>query len=117
MMNPAKIGRRSTRLALLVTTMMFAGCDQAITSMSGEMIKQGMVETCGEDDQPCLQAVENQFGACQQKYQVQWNAYMNAPTEKEDELLDTYMNNMYDCIVDEKGEPYFFLPKDMTPPA
>lgn len=84
-----------------------AGCDRIFNFISDKAMKAQMIEICGEEDVGCIQAVESQFDQCAGQYEEDNQAYMEAPTSREDELLDIYLNNLYGCIVDDEGNPYF----------
>ena len=72
-------------------------------------LKISFKDSCGEEDIPCVAAVEGQFDSCRSKYEEDWNKYMNSSSSNEDELLEIYWEKMYGCIVDENGEPYFIF--------
>lgn len=93
-------------MAVLFATLL-AGCDNAVNYAGAQYLKMSLKEVCGEDDPECIAAVDTQFDTCQEKYKDDWAAYMEANPSKEDELLATYSTNMYGCIVDKDGNPYF----------
>lgn len=84
------------------------GCDQIFSKAGSEYLKVSLKNTCGESASECVAAVDEQFDSCHRKYEEDWNRYMNS-FDKEDALLKIYSENIYGCIVDEGGEPYFFF--------
>ena len=83
------------------------GCDQLFNKAGLMYFKATLTEVCGKEDAACIVAVEEQFDPCHKKYIKEWNAYMKAPSSKEDELLVVYSEDLYSCIVDAQGDPYF----------
>ena len=94
-------------LLAIFFTLILAGCDQLLNKAGAQYLKFSLKDACGEEDTACIAAVENQFDSCQEKYEKEWNVYMNSSTSNEDELLKNYSDKMYGCIVDEDGDPYF----------
>ena len=94
-------------LLAIFFTLILAGCDQLLNKAGAQYLKFSLKDACGEEDTACIAAVESQFDPCQEKYEKEWNAYMNSSTSTEDELLKIYSEKMYGCIVDEDGDPYF----------
>ena len=97
---------------LLLCLFLLTGCDQAANYAAAQYLKVSLKETCGQQDAACIAAVETQFDPCHLKYKQHWDAYMNAIGKKEDEYLATYSINMYACIVDKDGKPYFVYNPD-----
>ena len=95
-------------VALIAAFTSAVGCDDAsLQRLSGELISDGMIEICGEDDPPCISAVNHQFPGCESQFENEWKLYWEADSKDEDPLLNDYMAKIYDCIVDEDGLPYF----------
>jgi len=94
-------------LLVILFTLILAGCDQLLNKAGAQYLKLSLKDACGEEDAACISAVENQFDPCQEKYEKEWNTYINSSTSNEDELLKNYSEKMYGCIVDEDGDPYF----------
>ena len=86
---------------------MLSGCDNAINYAGAQYLKISLKEVCGEEDRECIAAVDKQFDPCHDKFKADWAAYMKASASKEDEYLVCYSENMYGCIVDKDGIPYF----------
>lgn len=100
---------RNVRLPalILVCLLGLVACNEAINRASAEFLKYSLRDVCGEDDPACIEAVNTQFDTCHEKYNKEWNAYMNSSFAEEDALLEDYSRKMYACIVDENGEPWF----------
>ncbi|MBU6950108.1 hypothetical protein [Hahella sp. HN01] len=99
--------------ATFLTTLLLTGCDSLIGLAGEKLQKTHLIDTCGEDDPACISAVEAQFDACHTKHKEHWNAFMKATNEKEEDLhLERYSQGLYDCIVDENGDPYFYYDPD-----
>lgn len=88
------------------------GCNKLVNKAGAEYLKFSLKGTCGEEDTACINAVETQFDSCHKKYEKDWENYMNSSISEEDQLLAVYSTNMYGCIVDEDGEPYFYFDPD-----
>ena len=84
-----------------------AGCDSLINQAGAEFLKLQLKDICGSEDTACIAAVDRQFGACHSKYEEGWERYMDSSASQEDKFLEVYSVNMYGCIVDENGDPYF----------
>ena len=87
--------------------MLLTSCDQIVNKVGSEYLKISLKDTCGKDHPACVAAVDEQFDSCHSKYEHDWNNYINSSLSKEDALLKIYSENMYGCIVDENGAPYF----------
>lgn len=97
----------SKTILLVMFVMAVAGCDKAMQKITGVYIKSSMTDLCGEEDEDCIVAVDEQYGSCETKYESEWSAYMNAGSSVEDDLLDEYMSKLYTCVVDKDGDTYF----------
>ena len=97
---------------LLFLAVPLAGCDQLADKIVKEYLKSELRDVCGEDDPECIASVDNQFDACQDRYEKEWGEYMNSVPSKEEGLMEVYSKKMYSCIVDDNGEPYFFYAAD-----
>ena len=62
---------------------------------------------CGEQETECIDAVTSQFDTCHQKNIKDWDFYLEASLKKQDRYLEVYSKNMYGCIVDTEGKPFF----------
>ncbi|ABC32112.1 hypothetical protein HCH_05447 [Hahella chejuensis KCTC 2396] len=98
--------------ATLLASLLLTGCDGLIDLAGEKFQKSYLIETCGEDDPACISAVEAQFDACHAKHKKHWDAYMAASEKEEDIQLERYSQGLYECIVDENGDPYFYYDPD-----
>ncbi|HEO65589.1 MAG TPA: hypothetical protein ENI73_06930 [Spirochaetes bacterium] len=93
---------------LIFLTTCFTGCDQLVNKIATTYLKSSLKDTCGEDDPACIAAVEKQFDTCHKRSEKEWDSYINSSSSNEDKLLEIYSEKMYSCIVNDKGEPYFY---------
>ncbi len=94
---------------IALSVLCLLGCDELISKAGTEYLKISLKDACGEDDNACISAVEEQFDSCHEIYENEWNEYMDSSLSEEDELLEKYSSNMYECIVDENGDAYFYF--------
>ncbi len=93
---------------LFLAQLALTGCEKVINKAAAEYLKLNLKDTCGEDDPECIAAVEDQFDPCHEQYEDDWSQYMEASDSESDERLEIYSENMYNCIVDKDGDPYFY---------
>ena len=94
-------------IPILLMALMLSGCSSLVATVS---VKYTLLDICGTEDEMCISIVEKQFEPCQKKYRNEWEKYMNASLFNDEESLDDYINKMISCIVDEDGNPYFYMP-------
>jgi hypothetical protein len=68
-----------------------------------ETLQHNLKELCGEEDKPCIAAVEAQTERCME--QSNWRQYMS--DEDNEEEYERFVTEFYSCIVDPQGQPYF----------
>ena len=68
------------------------------------MIKSQLIEICDEDKQ-CQDDVNDQYYPCLKN--TDFLKYMNSVKSKEDEYLQSTMNQLSACILDGDDQPYF----------
>ncbi|WMS85673.1 hypothetical protein [Pleionea litopenaei] len=88
-------------------TLSLVGCDILNPKVTAKEIKSNLIKTCGKTDSSCISDVENQFPFCNQRYQNDWRLYLKANIQNQERFLQSYLDNLYSCIVDEKGNAYF----------
>ncbi|WLQ14476.1 hypothetical protein O5O45_00810 [Hahella aquimaris] len=105
--------RSHHKTAILLASLLLTGCDGLIGLAGEKLQKSYLIEACGEDDPVCISAVEAQFDACHAQHKKHWDAFMEAASAKEEDLhLERYSRGVYECIVDENGDPYFYYDPD-----
>jgi hypothetical protein len=90
---------------LTLALILLSGCDRTDPAA---FLKASLKDSCGADQAGCVQAVEEQFPECHEKYQQQWQAYLSASGDAEAQALRAYSRRLYGCITHESGKPYFF---------
>lgn len=91
---------------LIIALLLAAPLCQAELDLAAKEFKQETLQACGNEE-PCKAAVEAQFESCHNKYINDWNGYLESSMEDEKKMLEAYSKNIYGCIVDANGKPYF----------
>lgn len=95
-------------ISVLCLSIVLTGCDSAIEKVMAKYLKMSLKDTCGKQDPACVAAVDSQFDACHAKYEGDWRALLNSTDSEEASFQAVYSTNLYGCIVDKEGKPYFF---------
>lgn len=72
-----------------------------------KVMKDALIKLCGEEDEECVEAVENQFYDCHKKAEKEWDAYTKASMFNDEKELDAYDYAMIKCIKYADGEQIF----------
>jgi hypothetical protein len=102
-------------LIQLPNTFFEKSIDPYFNIYTARYMKSQLIESCSAQDPQCIEAVEMQFDSCHETYKVQWTKYMNSNSRNEDFYLAKYSTNLYACITDNDGNPYFEFNPDTLP--
>lgn len=92
---------------IILITLSLTACSEKFIEefVFRETLKYNLKEVCGNDDQSCKDAVDNQLQSCMDK--SNWKQFIKDSDNKEESTR--FKSELYSCIVDSAGKPHFEL--------
>ena len=97
------------RALLLPLVFMLTACEGSMNDFATDYLKSTLEEACGAKHLDCVLAVQEQFYACQNRHRDEWQSYVSFLASGGEDALSRYPTQLFSCIVDRNGAPYFYF--------
>ncbi len=93
------------RIYILAITMILGGCsaEQFDEFVFRKVMEYQLKDECGEDNRPCIEAIEEQIESCMQK--SDWRTYLDSDGDQEE--TQRFIRDFFPCFKDANGKSYF----------
>jgi hypothetical protein len=93
------------KISVFVILLLIGGCtaEQVEEIAFRKVMEYQLIDECGEDDEECIKAVEEQIEFCMEK--SDWRKYVNS--DDDDDEMKRFINEFFPCFKDPNGNSYF----------
>jgi len=90
---------------LIFISFFLIGCsgDKIQELVFRKTLERNLIELCGDEDKECIAAVESQIENCLEK--SDWKKFVDNQDDQNEN--NRFSKELYSCIVDSEGNPYF----------